>query len=250
MKAKHPAPYSPTVLEAFKKHLDAEATRLGRAVTVLDPMAGTGRIHQLAAADRIYTVGVEIEKLWAAMHPHTMHMDATKLRFLTGTFDVVAVSPSFGNRYADSHKAKDGSERRSYTHDLRATAEDENVELQANNTGRLYFWQPAYRELHAAAWAEAVRVLRPRGMFLLDTSNFICRGPKGASYQRPVPPAEEGGKVRQEWMVTAWHRDKLTELGLEIVAVEKVCIPRMRKGQNGQQRVEATDITVFRKPQS
>lgn len=53
MTPRHPAPYTPAVLEVMRSMIEP-------GWRVLDPMAGIGRVHQLCppAAD---TVGVEIE---------------------------------------------------------------------------------------------------------------------------------------------------------------------------------------------
>jgi hypothetical protein len=53
----HPARYSPEILDVIAEELD------GVPGPVLDPFAGTGRIHDLGRGD---TFGVEIEAEWNA----------------------------------------------------------------------------------------------------------------------------------------------------------------------------------------
>lgn len=182
--AKHPARYTPSLMPYFE-----DAVRGYQRV--LDPMAGTGRIHQLPNR----TVGVEIEPEWAEIHPDTLVADCCHLPFADNTFDAIVVSPCYGNRFADHHVAKDGSLRRSYTHDL-------GRDLHPNNSGTLQ-WGPAYREFHVGAWNEASRVLMGGGRFVLNCKDHIRKG----EVQR----------------VTEWHIADLTSLGF--VLVQQIGIP-------------------------
>ena len=70
VKTKHPAKYTDSLLPVFKE-------MLSDCVTVLDPFAGTGKIHILPYE----TTGLEIEKEWADMHENTILGDATKMPF-------------------------------------------------------------------------------------------------------------------------------------------------------------------------
>lgn len=67
-KPPHPAKFSDKILDKIAEHLPTEGV-------VLDPFAGTGRIHELATAER-RTVGIEIEQEWAETHADTIHADA------------------------------------------------------------------------------------------------------------------------------------------------------------------------------
>jgi len=69
-KPKHPAKYTDSLLPVFER-------MLAGCKNVLDPFAGTGKIHSLP----FETVGVEIEKEWAEMHEKTIIGDATDLQF-------------------------------------------------------------------------------------------------------------------------------------------------------------------------
>lgn len=71
---RHPAKYSASIIDRFRD-LVADHNVTGR---VLDPFAGTGRIHLLAEglfAD-LDTVGVELEPEWANLHPRTIAVHA------------------------------------------------------------------------------------------------------------------------------------------------------------------------------
>lgn len=143
---------------------------LGQAVPedqfprVLDPFAGTGRIHELPND----TVGIEIEAEWAQLHPDTILGDATDLSFEDASFDAIVTSPTYGNRLADLYDAPDPENRHSYRIDL-------GRDLSPGSSAGLQ-WGDAYRQIHEAAWAEAVRVLRPGGRFVLNIKDHIRGG--------------------------------------------------------------------------
>lgn len=99
----HPAKYSDGIVAAMAemllKHVESRPAEI---VRVLDPFAGTGRIHELdrcvdGADDKVLytlTLGVEIEPEWAAMHRQTIVGDATALpESWTGKFGAICTSP-------------------------------------------------------------------------------------------------------------------------------------------------------------
>lgn len=199
---KHPAKFSDPILVVVESLLPA-------AGRLLDPFAGTGKVHRLATPT-LWTVGVELEPEWATMHPQTVVGNALRLPFADGTFDVIVTSPTYGNRMADHHEAKDTSRRMTYRHTL-------GRPLHPANSGAMQ-WGKEYRRFHEQAWAEAVRVLRPGGRFILNCSDHIRRGD-------PQP-------------VTAWHVATLVASGLEVMDQVAVPTQRMRCGQNGTSRVD------------
>jgi len=204
----HPAPFSAELLPLFAELLEGHDR-------VLDPFAGTGRIHDLPNT----TVGVELEPEWAALHPDTIIGNALALPFANGEFDAICTSPTYGNRLADSHDAKDGSVRRSYTHDL-------GRDLTEDNSGAMQ-WGDDYREFHRAAWIEAVRVLRDSGLFVLNMKDHIRDG---------------------KWQdVSAFHAHILMELGLRFITVRPVVTGHLKQGENADQRVGAELVWVFEK---
>lgn len=206
---RHPAKFSQTILSVLREVVPKDAL-------VLDPFAGTGRVHSIGDC----TVGVEIEPEWADMHPRTIVGNALALPFPDGTFDAIVTSPTYGNRLADHHNARDASRRHSYTHDLGRT-------LHPDNSGTLYFWQASYKEFHVKAWTEALRVLRNGGLFFLNASDFIRRG-----------------EVQE---VNAWHLSTLHDLGLQTIKSVPIETPRLRYGANAAARCECEWIHILTK---
>lgn len=200
---KHPAKFSASIMELLGDIVDPQWR-------ILDPFAGTGRVHQLGEL----TVGVEIEPEWAAMHPRTVVGDATALPFPAASFDAVVTSPCYGNRMADHHEAKDASQRNTYRHVLgRPLSPGSAAAMQ---------WGSEYRALHLAAWSEARRVLRPGGRIVVNVSDHIRKG--------------------QRMPVTEWHLHALDTLGLRMDATYLVPTQRQRQGANGHLRVEGESV--------
>jgi hypothetical protein len=170
---RHPAKYSEPIIASLARLIGTYANHAGRPVKVLDPFAGTGRIHRLASP-RIRTVGVEIEPEWASMHPDTICADsiawmrARASRGGSGRFDVVATSPCYGNRFADHHNAQDGSSRRSYAHDL--------GRMPTDGAASVLPWGPRYWDFHAIAYRAIHSIVIPGGRFLLNVSDFVSKG--------------------------------------------------------------------------
>lgn len=69
--------------------------------------------------------------------------DALRLPFRDATFDVVATSPTYGNRMADHHEARDDSDRGTYRHRL-------SRPLHPSNSGAMQ-WGEEYRSIHEKA---------------------------------------------------------------------------------------------------
>jgi len=202
---KHPAKFSDRILERLADLLATRGDEPDQPL-VLDPFAGTGKVHQL---DGIRSVGVEIEPEWATMHPNTVVGNTLYLPFRTGAFAGMITSPTYGNRHADHHNAKDPSFRHSYTHTLGRT-------LHADNSGTLH-WGEEYRAFHDRAWTECLRVLQPGAFVMLNVSNHIRK--------KTVQPVVE------------WHLSWFLTHGCTFVELEHIETPRLRAGANAAARV-------------
>ena len=196
---KHPAKYSYPLINVFREMIN-------ETDLVLDPFAGTGRIHEVSQN----CIGVEIEKEWAEMHNKTICGDSTTLSkmFPENNFDVICTSPTYGNRMADSHNAKDGSKRNTYTHTL-------GRELNRNNSGKMQ-WGNNYKSLHIKVYEECKKVLKDDGFFILNIKNHIRKG--------------------QEIDVFGWHLSILFELGFILIQLETLNLKGNGFGQNAKIR--------------
>lgn len=203
---RHPAKFTDEIIEAAAPYLEGYEN-------VLDPFAGTGLVHQLPNR----TIGLEIEPEWAEMHPDTVVGDALNPPFGFDSFDAVFTSPTYGNRFADHHKAKDGSRRRSYTHDLGRT-------LHENNSGTLH-WGDEYRKFHRAAWWQVSHLVRPGGRFVLNVKNHI--------------------RKKEEQPVVEWHLMTILERGWTLSHIKPIPAKGMRYGQNYRARVDHEFLLVF-----
>lgn len=180
----HPARYPNALIPIL-----AAAVPVDQFPRVLDPFAGTGRIHQLPNE----TVGIEIEPEWAALHDDTICGSALALPFDSDSFDAIVTSPTYGNRLADAGYSATPDRRHSYTFDL-------GRKLSNDNSGGMY-WGARYRTFHEEAWDEANRVLRSGGRFVLNIKDHI--------------------KLHERQFVTGWHVTHLMqEYGYSLVWCE------------------------------
>ncbi len=219
-RARHPAKFSDAVLNKI-------AELCHPSWSCLDPFAGIGLCHELVDRGAVASmVGIEREPEWAHQHPNTICGSVLDIdRILAGfpAFDAVITSPTYGNRMADHHDARDTSRRITYKHSL-------GRDLHADNSGAMQ-WGPTYRSFHEEAWAKVVKFIKPGGAFILNCKDHIRRG--------EVQP------------VTAWHVETLCGLGLTVDAADKhlVVTPGMRFGQNHEKRVvEGEWVILLRKP--
>lgn len=216
----HPARFGDQLLDLFAAVLTSD---LGMGITrILDPFAGTGRIHELGDRLGLTTVGVELEPEWAQMDDRTIcgsALDLAACGIAPGDFDAIVTSPTYGNRLADSHNPQDDSLRRSYKFDL-------GRDLGDQNSGAMQ-WGPTYKAFHEDAWAEAVAALRDGGLFILNIKDHIRDG------------------RRQD--VAGWHATCLThEHGLVVLRVYEVDTGSLRQGDNAEARLPE-QVWVFRK---
>lgn len=237
---KHPAKFS-------KELLPLLAELVGDRRRVLDPMAGVGTIANVLGPG---ICANEIEPEWAEeckkriWGGHVTTCDARNLPYPDGFFGAIVTSPTYGNRMADHHEAKDEcrkcegwgdidfgpdckacngtglSRRNTYTHVL-------GHKLSEGNTGSMQ-WGPEYRNVHADIWAECFRVLAPGGRMVVNVKDHIRKG-------ELVP-------------VSAWHKATLTALGLTFEEWYIVACPGQRQGSNGGLRVPYENVYVLEKP--
>ncbi len=217
-KVKHPAKFSPSILDVIRDTLSVRG--IPEDARILDPFSGVGRCHDLGWPG---TVGVELEMPWCRVQEGpVVRGDSSRLPFRAQTFDAAVTSPTYGNRFADKHRALDGSVRRSYTHDLRAS-EGEGYVLHPSNTGGMK-WGRDYWRVHGAVYDEVWRVLVDGGLFVVNVSDFIAR--------------------KKVVRVVDWHRRALMARGFEVVDEVRVDTPRHRHGANRDARVDGEAVIV------
>jgi DNA modification methylase len=215
-KKDHPAPFSDPIVAEIARRLPTEGI-------VVDPFAGTGRIHEFAT-DQRKTVGIEIEQEWADKHTDTIHGDALVVlaAMEPESVDAIVTSPTYGNRMADHHDAKDDSVRLTYKHTL-------GHDLADNNSGAMQ-WGDEYRTFHRQAWAEAVAALKPGGTFTINIKNHYRDG-----VEQPV---------------VEWHIDTLCRgFNLELIKLgDGVGTRGLMAGANATNRTAVEQVITFRKP--
>lgn len=210
---KNPARFSEPILDVMAALIERFSPACDGGV-LLDPFAGVGGYTRFARTGRTL-VGVEIEPEWAAQCPTTICGSALAVPLRNGSVDTLAFSPTYGNRMADHHDARDDSKRHTYRHYL-------GRPLNVGNTGAMQ-WGLQYRLFHWAVYDHLLRyVLRPGGLVLLNVSDHYRKG------------------VRQP--VSAWHRDVFLNRGCLLLAHEKVSTRRQKHGANGSLRVEHEDV--------
>lgn len=208
---RHPAKYTDSLLPVFAGMIPPYSCGL-------DPFGGTGKIFSLCnLIPGLRVECVEIEPEWAAYDSRITVGNALALPFEDDTFDWVCTSPTYGNRMADHHNARDVSHRNTYRHALGHT-------LHADNSGAMQ-WGEQYRQFHIKAWNEVRRVLKAGGVFILNCKDHIRRGER----------------VR----VCDWHKDTIDITGFEVVEEKEIECPGNRFGQNGDCRVSGEMVFKF-----
>ena len=199
--------------------IDAVAERIGESKMILDPMAGTlERLACLEKPERGYHLvwGVEYEPEWVRDYPHPrlVQGDARRLPFESEFFDVVCVSPSYGNRDSDrTGEWWDNADRKTYASALGRNVSDGSLCVP--------FTDLAYKRGHALAWAEAVRVLKPNGLFVINLKNFI----RNHTIMR----------------MSQWHREVLRD-GLGLVEIDDTSVPTKGRPSGANSEVRAENV--------
>lgn len=246
-KIKHPAQFTPAVVDVMVKVLDQhDVTGLA-----IDPFAGPGMsLHRFANPDR-KIVGIEIEPPWVTA-PEVKQGDATVMKGVRrNSVSAFLSSWVYGNRFSDSHNAQErcreckgtgkigrkkcskcengrrNHTRRGYTHDIREQTGDETYALHENNAGRMHFRSEQYKDLHRKHAALALEKAKPGGIYVLNVSDFVERG--------------------QIVHAATWHLNTMQAAGWLWIDAYAIATPRMRYGANNQLRPENEWVFVFRK---
>jgi len=216
-KIKHPATYTDSFIPLF-------AELLQNYSIVYDPFGGTGKlalIKKHGYQGKIFCS--ELESEWTKQYDGVdkwLIGDSAKTDFIKDDyFDAICTSPTYGNRMADHHNAKDVSKRITYRHRLGRALSDEN-------TGKMQ-WGDHYKEKHLEIYKELNRVLKVNGIFILNISNHIRAG------------------IVVE--VATWHKEVLERLGFILQQELSIPTPRMGFGANGHLRAPDEKIFVFKK---
>lgn len=246
----NPAKWSDKVLAVIEPVVEAERLRLGHEPRILDPFAGTGKIHILGTK----TVGVEIEPEWALHHPRTRVGDSRFLRKMfrrSKPFNLVITSCTYGNRMADHHDAQERCKPCGATGTLRGKkcqkCDGKGRREYRRNTYRHYLerelsegssagmqWGDEYREFHRAIWEQIPDILEPGGAFILNVSD----------HYRTLKKGDEPTLIR----VSDWHRRTILSLDAHwrLEATYRVKTQRLRQGANHGLRAQYERVYVFR----
>ena len=214
---KHPATYSNNFIPIF-------AELLIGCENVLDVFAGVGKLALIK--EHGYSGKVvcnELEPEWANTSTYAVDEwrigDAASMLWANdSSFDAICTSPTYGNRMADHHYAKDASKRITYTHFL-------GRPLDERNTGRMQ-WGAEYCNKHIEVYRECKRVLKSEGLMIVNISDHIRQ-------KRVVNVAE-------------WHKSTLSLLGFTPIKDIIIETRRMGFGSNAKSRVPNEWILVFK----
>lgn len=220
----HPAVYSEAILD-FVATIVPDDVGL-----ILDVFAGIGKVADLRLRGvNARFVGIELQPKWAVQGQsrgcQMFVCNALELPFRSNTIPMVFSSPAYGNRMGDHHNAQDESDRITYTHKY-------GEPLHPDNTGRMFFWQPKYKQLHTAVGINIYSVLKPGHWCIWNTKDFY----------RTI----DGAIVY--YAVTEWFIQMFRQVGFEFLDRIQVPCRGMRWGANREKRVPYEDVCVFRKP--
>jgi hypothetical protein len=214
---KHPAIYSDHFIPIFSKLLI-------NSHNILDPFAGIGKIGLIKNHGFLGKITCnELEEEWTKSEYSIdeWHIgDAANMKWSKDNyFDAICTSPTYGNRMADHHNAKDNSKRITYKHYL-------GRNLNEENTGMMQ-WGEKYRNKHIEIYKECKRVLNNDGLFIINISDHIRKG--------------------EIIKVSEWHKEILINLGLIFLEEIKCETKRMKYGKNAELRTKYEYIYVFKK---
>ena len=216
---KHPAKFTDSFIPIFAKLLTGYDN-------VIDPMGGTGKLSLIKDFGWNGSITInEIEPEWIDTSPHKdkidsiSYFDASNTNYKNEQFDAICTSPTYGNRMADHHIAKDNSKRNTYTRTL-------GRQLSDGNTGKLQ-WGEEYRNKHIDIYKECYRILKTSGIFIINISNHIRKG--------------------EEIDVCGWTKQQINDIGFVLVDEIKINTPRLKFGANSNIRCKNEYIYIFKK---
>lgn len=214
---RHPAKYTDSFIPIFYE-------RLKETNNVLDPFAGTGKIGILKDCGykgKIYANEIELE--WLSNNVFNCdvltYQDAEFLDYPLEFFDAICTSPTYGNRMADHHNAKDGSKRNTYTHCL-------GKQLQEGNTGKMQ-WGKEYCDKHERIYKHLSKLVKQNGLFVINIKNHIRKG--------------------VEIDVTKFHKELIESVGFELLHQDYISTPSLKYGANADKRLDGEYILTFKK---
>lgn len=215
---KHPATFTDKFIPIFAELLKDRSI-------VLDPFGGVGKLASIkdyGFSGKIFCN--EIEEEWVTASDYKVdewHIgDASNMSWAENNyFDAICTSPTYGNRMADHHNAKDNSRRITYRHYLGRPLSD-------GNTGKMQ-WGKKYKDKHEDVYKECIRVLKPDGLFIVNVSDHIRKG--------------------ELIKVADWHKEVLKSLCSTFLCEKVVETQRMRFGKNSDARVNSESILVFKR---
>lgn len=261
----HPARFSKKVLATIRQVLMPEVIAVGH-LSVLDPFAGVGGVHDLAEQS-ISTVGVELEPEWAHAHPDTIVGSVLALPpEWRGRFGALVTSPCYGNRMADHHEAKDpcrackgrGTEGGAHCgcgvgvkHVMdcgrpaplcrtckgiglteRNTYRHKLGRMPSDGSSAVMFWGPKYRAFHEAAWRSVRECLAPGALVVINAKN----------------PLETVKDEMVEHRVVEFHLNVWLLLGATVQEVRRVPTKGLPYGANHDVRTDAELVMALRMP--
>ena len=233
----HPAKFNDKILDAIRGVLEARQF----TGNVLDPFGGVGKIHDLDLPG-VKTIVNELEPEWAAESARKgwtrcgdfleMEAGATAKAsdWLTRyredgkevihaplkLMDAIITSPTYANRMADKHVARDGSKRITYTHKL-------GRQLTRGNSGEMQ-WGDEYQTFHLRAWKHAVKLLVPGGLVIVNVKNHIRAG--------------------VEIDVVGWHEWALGAAGVEVEERVEIEVNGMGYGQHQHDKKVGQEVLL------
>ena len=234
---KHPAPFADVFLDFVRGHMNEHAPR---ALALLDPMAGTCKLHVLQGHHEtelrhdgydVYTVCSELEPEWAQRSPtewgethtglHAFHaLSAGPMRPL-GYQRWIVTSPVWGNRMADHHDAKDDSERLTYRHRLgRPLSQGSSCSLA---------WGEDYQAWHRAFLDRAFESSFAGERMIIEIGDHL----------RTL----NGRTLRAQ--VTAWWIKAGIAAGWHLDEAKRLPVGRLRNGANYDVRIPYIHALVF-----